>query len=215
VLARSYAALLVYLVSFAAAEGLGILTYRHLLCQGVQEAHATAIFDLTVSSFRITTLYMILSASGYSILRVIYKPLPSKAGLLLALGLLCLVVAEDYFSSILVAGSYSPQLADLGYYLKQGFLAGYPLKLLYYFSEIMALNSLYIIVLDSLGGGVKGFAGSLLVLIILWALPHALTKSSPYAAVDAVLFVGVAYAGFFVSSSPVLPVMLWFAKLVA
>ena len=95
---------------------------------------------------RFLFLTYIAKISRVSLANAIYKPSLTGKGLaILFIVATCTIIFDYYITIIATNGAYEPQLLGYSYYLKQNMLWGFPLKIVYYFSEITVMNYMYIL----------------------------------------------------------------------
>ena len=207
------AVLLTWGFSFILAEliggGLAYLAYT----RGAYEALSVAVADVAIVSLRLLFLIYIAGATLVSLANAVYNPLPAKRGLPVLLIAVMFVAVLDYQVAVITGGSYEPQLLDYGYYLERGALWGFPLKVAYYFSEIVAMNYVYVLAKMAWRPLKPPITAGTLFLVLGWALPHVFTKDVLVALYAAALVV-VFYVSYEYTETPVTPVVLWFTVLI-
>lgn len=210
------AALLAWLLGLVLTEvlGLSLAYFAYNCCIG--EVYAVGVADAVIVTIRFLFLSYIAGEAGESLTFAVYKPAPRGRKILLLLGLAVAVALLDYYFTASVYANSKPyelQLVDYGYYAGHGVAYLFPLKVLYYFSEVVAMNYMYILARKAWGIFKYPFTAGTLFLVLGWALPHALTKDV-LAAVYAVALTVVFYTGYEYAKTPVAPIIMWFTVLV-
>jgi len=169
------------------------------------------ISDMVIVTVRFSSLLYFSKMSRVSLADAIYKPLRMNRSILLCL-IICIVLL-DYLLTMSTYGVYKPQLLDYNYYVEKGLLWGFPFKILYYLSEIIVMNYMYILAKNTWSFTKHHITSGTLFLILGWALLHIFAKNvlvAFYAVVLVILF----YLGYEYTGSPLTPIILWFTVLI-
>lgn len=207
-------AVLAWILGLVLPEILGTFTARIALSLGLDKAHAIGLAVAITASIRLLLVVYITGIVETDLTSLIYRPLPTKSVEVLYLATFIIAIAIiDYIATTIInGGTYKPQLADYEHYAKNGVLYLYPFQLAYYFSEIVVVNLIYLLAKRSwtlLGSPI--IAGVAFV-ILVWALPHVLTKNFKVAIYASILAVFL-YTGYEATGSPLTPIILWFIVL--
>lgn len=205
---------LTWLLAFAFAEALGVTFVYLAYMMGVDELFYVAISDLVIVLARFSFLiYISKQVSGVDLKYAVFEPLIGvKKTILLGIFILTIAVL-DFSISTVIYNSYTPQLMEISYYLNKGILWLFPLKVLYYFSEITVMNYMYLLARETWPQFKPPITAGTLFLIITWALPHIVTKNF-LVAIYSIILVIVFYMGFEYTDSPITPVLLWFTAII-
>ncbi len=206
--------LLTWGVAFVLVEVLGLILVYLTYSSGLPMIYSIFFRDVLVTSLRFPILeFIIYHISGLSLRNTLAKPLPGVREIkMIFIGVIFIAII-DYLIAIVVNGTYSPQLADYQYYMINNAMWFYPFRIAYYLSEITVMNYMYILSKNVWRILEPPITSGTIFLIIVWALPHLITKNMAVALYATILTV-ILYAEYEYTGSPLTPVILWFASLI-
>jgi hypothetical protein len=209
------ALLLTWGLAFIAAELAGLGTAYLAWLHGVAASLTGSIADIVIVALRFSLLTYISRRIGVVLTNAVYKPPPTgKRSPLVLILLVGFVGLVDYYITVSTSGgTYEPQLLGYSYYVEQGVVWAFPLKLAYYLSEITVMNYMYILAGMAWRFSKPPITAGMIFLIFGWAALHLFTKSLLVAAYAAFLVITF-YLGYEYTNSPITPILLWLTVLI-
>jgi hypothetical protein len=147
-------------------------------------------------------------------------PLPKKpkTATVFFIGI-ALVVISNILIGIQTNGAYTASLLGVSYFVTNGgtpaLILGFPIQALYYFSEIVVMNYMYILAKRGWSWRKGPLTSGTIFLILGWASLHTITKDV-FVALDGIILVLIFFCAYeYAEKSPLAPVVLWFAQLIS
>ncbi|MEB3757232.1 MAG: hypothetical protein GSR76_00015 [Desulfurococcales archaeon] len=207
---------LIWLVSLVSAEASGLLVYRLMSRRnsGLSTARVLPILDTVIVSLRLATLYIILAYTGFDLVELFGLGTWCLAGIALSsLGLIVVALFDAYFSGYRRGEPWEFQLMDYRLYKKNRIQRFCFLRVLYYFSEITIVNTLYLLGNEAIKLPCPLLTGGLIAVLVGWALLHVFTKDLN-TVLDVTMYSLVAFTVAYYTGSMVYPIIAWFLILI-
>lgn len=193
---------------FILAETFGVITGIYLTASGFSQVSSGALGNAIVILSRFALLIPISIVSGLSLREAAYIPPIRPAWVTVISGSAIAAIGSSYF-----ANSFTFQLLGIGYFARHDALWAFPIQILYYLSEIVVLNYIYIEAGKAWSWSIGPITPGMIFLILGWSLLHAITQNL-FVAVYGVAVVLIIYIPYEHAKSPLTPVVVWFASLV-
>lgn len=201
-------AILAWGLGFILAETIGVIVNLGATGDGLGVIPAAGLASLATVAFRFAVLSMLPAITGLRLRNAVYFPgLRLKQLRIVLLGVI-IVSLSSYLEN-----SFSVPLMGISYFLESGAAWAFAAQVLYYFSEVVVMNYMYILASNGWRWRRGPISSGTLFLILGWALLHAITKSAEVA-VYGIILVVILYAGYEYTGSPLTPIILWFVELI-
>jgi hypothetical protein len=184
--------------------------------------YCASLFSFTGGNSNLSRCVSYLSIFYFicSLKEAIYMPLPKKpkTATVFLIGI-ALVVVSNILIGIQTNGTYNASLLGVSYFVTNGgtpaLVPGLPIQALYYFSEIVVMNYMYILAKRGWSWRKGPLTSGTIFLILGWASLHAITKDV-FTALDGIILVLIFFSAYeYGEKSPLAPVVLWFAQLIS
>lgn len=203
-----WGAILAWSLGFILAETLGVIVGFEAASGGLGAISASGLADLTTVASRSIVLAILPAITGLKLRNAIYSPrLKRKQLHVILLGTIII------FISSYLENSFSIPLMGINYFLDNGAPWAFVAQILYYLSEIIIVNYMYILARAGWKWRRGPITAGTLFVILGWASLHAITKNAAVAAF-AVVLVLILYTSYEYTKSPLSPIILWLVELI-
>jgi hypothetical protein len=220
-LSPRWSAVLVWFLAFISAETFGsVLISAVATAHGASSVQAYSLSQAGTAVFRAVFLLILSSISVLGLRQAVYKPIlkKSRTAEIILIGI-ALILISNVLIGIQTNGVYKASLLGVLYFMHNGGIAslilGLPIQALYYSSEIVVMNYMYILAKEGWSWHKGPLTSGTIFLIMGWASHHAITKDV-FVALDGVVLVLIFYIAYeYAEKSPMASIVMWFAQLIA
>lgn len=204
--------LMVWISCFAVADFLGMVSTFTLL--GIKNAEVLSVlmYDSATSTARIIALLYLSKMFGDSFVKsaVIDTSTLNKKYFLKLTPFLAITVAVDMFFTQMVKGGWMLQLFEVTFFYKYNIIYGIIPRIIYYLTEILSLNYIYVFFHKGVKIDLKLVDGGIIGLFLLWSIPQAVNVS-PIVSLYSFLIILIIYLGYKYTGNPLTSIILWMA----